>query len=375
MPSKRDYYEILEIERSATQEEIKKAFRRLAVKHHPDKNQGNGDSEEKFKEINEAYEILSNEEKKSVYDQFGHEGIGAQGGAGFGFGGGGFGGFGDIFNDFFGDIFSSQQNRKSRAQRGSDLRYGIKIKFEEAIFGISKEIKFNRYETCDSCEGSGAKKGTSPVTCPVCKGTGEIRQQQGFFMISRPCYKCKGTGEFIEHACNECHGEGRSVKERKLDIKIPPGVNDGNRLKVSGEGSSGLYGGPPGDLYVDVTVKTHEIFKREENNIFVSIPISFSQAALGTEIDAPTVDGKSSLKIPPGTQSGTRFTIKGKGAPSLNGRGRGNEYVSVLVETPTNLSSKQKKILEDLAKESGEETHPFKKSFFDKIEKIFSLKN
>ncbi len=359
MAAKRDYYDVLGVDRDATADEIKKAYRKLALKHHPDKNQGDGESEERFKEINEAYEILCDEEKRAAYDRFGHEGVGAQGG-GYGFG------FSDIFNDFFGDIFS-HSNRKTKQRSGEDLRYAVKIKFEEALLGVSKEIKFNRYEKCASCDGTGAKKGSKPVVCPICKGTGEIRQQQGFFTVSRTCYKCKGEGEFIENPCPVCKGDGRVIKERKLDIKIPAGIDDGNRLKVSGEGASGIYGGPAGDLYVDVVVEPHHIFKRSDSDIFVSIPISFAQAALGCEVEAPTVDGKATIKIPSGTQSGTQFTLKGKGAPGLNSGVKGNEYVNIIVETPTNLTLKQKRLLEEFALESGEKTHPLKKSFIDKI--------
>ncbi|MCL4322649.1 MAG: molecular chaperone DnaJ [Deltaproteobacteria bacterium] len=364
MATKRDYYDVLGVDRDATADEIKKAYRKLALKHHPDKNQGDGESEERFKEINEAYEILCDEEKRAAYDRFGHEGVGAQGG-GYGFG------FSDIFNDFFGDIFS-HSNKKTKQRRGEDLRYAVKIKFEEAMQGSSKEIKFNRYEKCASCDGTGAKNGTKPVICPVCKGTGEIRQQQGFFTVSRTCYKCKGEGEFIENPCPVCKGDGRVIKERKLDIKIPAGIDDGNRLKVSGEGASGIYGGPSGDLYVDVTVEPHRIFKREDSDIFVGVPISFAQAALGCEVEVPTIDGKTTIKIPSGTQSGTQFTLKGKGAPRLNSGIKGNEYVNIVVETPTNLTLKQKRLLEEFALESGEKTHPLKKSFIDKILSINS---
>ncbi len=362
MASKRDYYEILGLERDASSDEIKKAYRKLALKHHPDKNQGNGEAEEKFKEINEAYSVLCDDEKRAAYDRFGHEGLGA---FASGTGGGGFG-FGDIFGEFFGDIFS-QSGKKNRRRKGEDLRYGVRIQFEESISGVSKQIKFNRYEICSSCDGTGAKKGTKKITCSVCRGTGEIRQQQGFFSISRTCYKCNGEGEIIEHPCPACKGEGRVIKERKLDIKIPAGIEDGNRLKVSGEGSSGFFGGPNGDLYVDISVETHSIFKRDGSDIFVSIPISFSQAALGCELEVPTVDGKSVIKILSGTQSGTQLTLKGKGAPRINGGPKGNEYISVIVETPTNLTSKQKKLFEELAAENKEESHPLKKSFMDKI--------
>ncbi len=362
MASKKDYYELLGVNRDSSSEEIKKAYRKLALRHHPDKNDGDGKSEEKFKEINEAYSILSDPEKREAYDRFGHEGVGA-GAQGFG----GFGGFGDIFGDIFGDVFSSRQNRHSRRQNGEDLRYAIKIKFEEAISGISKEIKYNRYETCEECDGTGSKKGTKPSSCPVCRGTGEIRQQQGFFTVSRTCYKCHGTGEFIEYPCHACGGDGRIIKERRLEIKIPAGVDAGTRLKVSGEGSSGLFGGHSGDLFVDINVSPHEIFKRQGDDILVSIPISFSQAALGCEIEVPTVDGKTSLKVPAGTQSGSQFTLRGKGAHVIGGRARGNEYINIVVETPSKLNSKQKKLFEELAKESGEDAHPLKKSFLDKI--------
>ncbi len=361
MSTKRDYYDILGVDRNASPDEIKKAYRKLALKHHPDKNQGDNESEERFKEINEAYEVLCDEEKRGAYDRFGHEGVGAGQGGGYGFG------FNDIFNDFFGDIFSHPNNKKTKQRKGEDLRYAVKIKFEEAIFGVSKEIKFNRYDKCTGCGGTGAKNGIKPVVCPVCKGTGEIRQQQGFFTVSRTCYKCKGEGEFIESPCPVCKGEGRVILARRLDIKIPAGIDDGNRLKVSGEGASGFHGGPNGDLYVDISVEPHHIFKRNGNDIYVTVPVSFAQAALGCEAEAPTVDGKAAIKIPPGTQSGTKFTLKGRGAPSLGGAVKGNEYVNIVVETPANLTSKQKKLLEEFARESGEETHPLKKSFLDKI--------
>ena len=364
MTTKRDYYEILEIDRNAATAEIKKAYRKLAIKYHPDKNQGDKEFEEKFKEISEAYEILSDDEKRAAYDRFGHEGVSQGAGAGFS------GGFGDIFSDFFGDMFGSRQNKRTRQRRGDDLRYELKIKFEEAIFGASKEIKFKRYEKCESCEGTGAKKGTKPVVCPVCKGTGEIRQQQGFFTITRTCYKCSGEGEIIENPCPVCSGRGRVVKEKKLEIKIPAGVDDGNRLRVSGEGASGIYGGPPGDLYVDITVEPHHLFKRNNEDIYVSVPISFPQAAIGCDIEVPTLEGKTNLKVPSGTQSGTQFTFKGKGVYRLNSQSRGNEYINIVVETPTNLTIKQKKILEEFIQESGEDSHPIKKSFF---EKIFSI--
>lgn len=359
MATKRSYYDILGVDENATADELKKAYRKLAVKYHPDKNQGDTESEEHFKEINEAYEVLCDEEKRAAYDRFGSEGVGA------GAQGGGFG-FGDIFSDFFGDIFS-HSNKKTRRRRGEDLRYSVKIKFEEALLGISKEIKFHRYDKCDTCEGTGAKTGTRSIVCPICKGTGEIRQQQGFFTISRPCYKCKGEGEITENPCPVCKGEGRVVRERKLEIKIPAGVDDGNRLKITGEGASGLFGGPYGDLYVDIAVKPHRIFKRNGNDIFVTVPISFPQAAIGCEITAPIIEGKITIKIPAGTQTGTRFTLRGKGAPRPNSSLKGNEYIDIIVETPTNLTAKQRKLIEEFALESGEETHPLKKSFLNKI--------
>jgi molecular chaperone DnaJ len=363
MAFKRDYYEILEISKDAASSEIKKAYRKLALKYHPDKNQGDKTSENQFKELTEAYEVLSDEEKRAAYDRYGHEGVSQGQGQGFG----NSAGFGDIFSEFFGDMFGSRSNKRTRQKKGDDLRYGLKIKFEEAVFGATKEIKFNRYEKCSACDGNGAKKGTKLVTCPVCKGTGEIRQHQGFFTISRTCYKCNGEGEIIEDPCPVCSGRGRVIKEKKLEIKIPAGINDGNRLRVNSEGAAGIYGGPPGDLYVDISVEAHHLFKRENEDIYVSVPISFPQAAVGCEIEVPTIEGKTTIKIPSGTQSGFQFTLKGKGVYRLNSQSRGNEYISILVETPTNLTSKQKKLLEEFAQESGEDTHPFKKSFFEKI--------
>jgi molecular chaperone DnaJ len=368
MPSKRDYYEILSVERSATAEDIKKAYRKCALAHHPDRNPGDKKSEEKFKEATEAYQVLSDPEKRRVYDQFGHEGLAGAGGPG-GFSASG---FSDIFEDIFEDFFGGGgPRRRQRAQRGGDLKHDLEITFDEAAFGTEKEVEIRREESCTSCKGDGAKPGTSRATCTACHGSGQILASSGFFSISRTCHRCHGEGSFVEHACAGCRGTGRVLVSRKIKAKIPAGVDAGLRLRMPGEGEAGLRGGPRGDLYIDIHVRPHEIFTREGDNLLCEVPVSFVQASLGAEVEVPTLTGTTTLKVPAGTQSGKVFRLKGKGIASLNGHGIGDEEVRIVVETPTHLSDKQKELLKQFAGLSGEKVNPLMSSFGDKVKKLF----
>lgn len=359
--SKRDYYEVLGVPRDASQEEIKKAYRRLARKYHPDANPDDPSAVEKMKEINEAYEVLGNPEKRAKYDQFGHMGEQAQGFGGFGnFGGdfGGFDAFGSIFDMFFGQG-ASQASRPAGPERGADLRYDLEIDLEDAAFGAEKELRLNRLDTCDTCGGTGARPGTAPKTCPSCHGTGQVRHTQqtpfGTFTRISTCPRCRGEGTVIEDPCPTCHGEGKVRKLRTISLKVPAGVDSGSRLRVAGEGEAGTRGGPPGDLYVYVHVRPHKLFKRVGNDIHIEIPIGFAQAALGSEVEVPVLGGKTTkLKIPAGTQTGTAFVLNGKGIPNLKGYGRGDQIVTVKVVTPTRLSEKQKELLRQFAETEGE---------------------
>ena len=369
----RDYYEILEVEKGATGDEIKRAYRKLAKKYHPDLNPNDSEAEKNFKEVNAAYEVLSDDNKRARYDRFGHEGVNGQGGAG------GFGGFGDIFEDIF-DIFGGgfggqSQYKRTGPQRGSDLRYNLTIEFEEAIFGVEKEIKIRRTESCSTCQGTGAKAGTHKETCSRCHGSGQVRysQQSPFGQIVRTatCDQCGGTGEVIKEKCPSCYGSGTEVKEKKLKVKVPAGVNDDSIITIRGEGEGGLRGGPSGDLYIYISVKEDELFVREGNNIFLNIPISFTEAALGAEIEVPTLEGSEKYNIPEGTQTGTQFRMKGKGVPHLRSSGRGDLYFTVDIQVPTKLTEKQKDLLKEFAIEHGEEVKKQKKSFFDKVKDTF----
>jgi molecular chaperone DnaJ len=368
--AKRDYYEILGVHRNASETEVKKAYRRLALKYHPDKNpSGDKRSEEKFKEATEAYEVLRDPERRSHYDRFGHGGERFEGfrETGFGYGTG----FGDVVEDIFGDFFGGTTGRRTRAQRGADLRYNLEISFEEAALGIEMKIRVPRMEKCASCHGSGAKNGTAEVSCPACGGSGYVKFQQGFFSISKPCSSCKGEGRIIKDFCPSCNGAGRIRKERTLAVKIPPGVENGTRLKLSGEGESGSRGGPPGDLFVVISIREHPIFTRDGNNIVCEIPISFTQSALGADIEVPTLTGKAKIKIPAGTQSNQVFRLKGKGITDIHGFSIGDEMVRVIVETPTKLNARQKELLEEFARISGEDVNPMGKSFFEKVKNLF----
>ena len=375
MASKQDYYETLGLNRDASTEDIKKAYRKFARKYHPDFNSGNEDSAKKFKEVKEAYEVLIDAQKRAHYDQFGH--ADPDQGFGFDFSGSGFGGFEDIFDSFFGGGF--RPRRSGGPQRGSDLRYDLEISFEEAAFGKTVNIKVPKMETCTRCDGSGAEPGTSSETCPECKGAGEIRYAQntafGRFINVRTCNRCQGEGKIITKPCTDCSGGGRVRKSKEIEIKIPAGVEHGTRLRVSGEGESGVKGGPPGDLYVMINVAPHKIFQRRGEHVYCEMPISFVMASLGGETMVPTLDGKAKLKIPEGTKSGTFFKIKAKGIPRLRGMGRGDQHVKVVVDVPKKLTAKQKEILKQFAKESGEDLSTLNhKGIFDKVKDAFGGK-
>ncbi|MFQ5801197.1 MAG: molecular chaperone DnaJ, partial [Candidatus Hydrothermarchaeales archaeon] len=351
MATKSDYYEMLGVERNATDEEIKKAYRKLALRHHPDKNPGNKDSEERFKEVNEAYEVLSDQEKRRKYDLYGHE-MSSQGYGGFG--GFGAGGFGDIFEDIFEDFFGTGTRQRRRGERGADLRYNLEISFEEAAFGIETKINIPRMELCPACNGVGTKSSTKLAICPSCKGSGQIRFQQGFFTLSRTCSHCNGEGRIITDPCNKCRGRKRVQRERVLSVKVPPGVETGSRLRVVGEGEAGAYGGAPGDLYIVITVRDHPSFVREGNNIICEVTLSFVQASLGGKVNVPTLTGNVTLNIPQGTQPDSMLRIKGKGIHSLRGYGVGDQIVKIKVEIPKKLSVRQKELLEEYSQEHGE---------------------
>ncbi len=358
----KDYYDLLGVSRDATADDLKRAFRQLAMKYHPDRNPDNKESEEKFKEINEAYSCLSDPQKRAHYDRFGSsEGMGG------GYSGAG---FGDIFEDIFGDFFGNiGGTRRQRPSKGSDLRYDLEISLSEAIFGTEKTIDFTKRETCKDCRGNGSAPGKAPETCPSCKGTGQILFQQGFFTVSKSCGKCQGTGKIITHPCKKCKGAGNIQEQKNISLKIPAGVDTGSRLRISGEGEPGQFGGPHGDLYVILNIEEHPFFKREGTEIFCEMPISFPQAAMGTEIEVPTIDGTAKLKIPAGTQSGKLFTIKGKGTPRVGGHQRGNQIVRIYVEVPTKLTTRQKELLEEFAAINGDE---ISKSFKEKLKDLFT---
>lgn len=385
MAAKRDYYEVLGVSRGASAEDIKKAFRNLAKKYHPDANPNNKEAEEKFKEINEAYEVLSDPQKKAAYEQFGHAGVGA-GGPG-GFGGGGFRPqdfgnaadfediFGDVFSNFFGGGPAGRGGRaRNQAQEGDDLRYDLNLTFEEAAFGTTKDIKVRKLATCESCHGSGAKPGSGRVVCPTCKGTGQIRSTQGFFTIARTCTRCGGQGEMPGSPCPVCHGHGRVERERTISVKVPAGVDEGSRLRLRGEGEAGLNGGPSGDLYVFLHVEAHDFFEREGSDLHCEIPISFPQAALGTEIEVPTLEGPVKMKVPAGTQSGKVFRLKEKGMRNPQEEGIGDLLVTVTVETPEDLNAKQKKLLEEFAALTEENNTPQITKFMNKMKNLFARK-
>lgn len=374
--SKRDYYEILGVSRNVTDPELKTSYRKLAVKFHPDKNPGDHEAENNFKEAAEAYSILSDKEQRARYDRFGHEGVSGAAGANWGASGFG-GGIEDILGDLFGfgDVFTRGANggggarRANAAQRGSDLRYDLEISLEEAAEGVSAPLRIPRLEACDVCKSSGAKAGTQPETCATCGGAGQVRYQQGFFAVARTCSTCQGSGRTVKSPCENCHGAGRIEREKTLDVRIPAGVETGSRLRITGEGEGGLNGGPSGDLYVVIGVREHERFERQGGNLYTSVPLTFSQAALGAEISVPTLTGEDNMKIPAGTQTGTIFRLKGKGMPLLGDRGRGDLFAAVNVVTPKNLTREQRRVLEQLAEFEGSEIE--EEGLMDKVRSIF----
>jgi len=381
--SKRDCYEVLGVSRTANDSEIKSAYRKLAMKHHPDRNPGDKTAEEKFKEAAEAYAILADPERRSAYDRFGHAAVsGAGTGAGFDpsvFQE--FGDFADILGNMFGfgDLFGSAR-RRGGPQRGADLRYDLEISFAEAAHGSETAIQIPRQESCDTCKGSGSAPGSSPSTCPQCRGQGQVRFQQGFFTVARTCPQCRGTGRVITKPCTACRGAGRVTRERKITVKIPPGIAGGQQLRLHGEGESGTAGGPPGHLYVVVHVQEHEFFRREGNHLFCEIPVNFTTLALGGEIRVPTLDDPDTVKVPEGTQTGTTFRLRGKGMPDVNGHGRGDLFATVQVQTPKKLSREQKQLLDQLAKSLPKDTfqprargeqEPDERNLFDRVKDMF----
>lgn len=366
MAEKRDYYDVLQLHRNASEAEIKKAYRKLAFKYHPDQNSSDPQAEAKFKELTEAYGVLSDSQKRAIYDQYGHEGLQQQGGPGFDFGG-----FGDIFGDLFGEVFGGGAGRRrSSGRQGESLRYNLEIAFEEAVFGTQAKIKVPRQVVCDLCGGSGLKEGAQPEICPTCKGHGQVRYQQGFFSVSQTCSTCHGEGKIIKDPCPECNGSGRKREEKSLSVKIPPGVETGTRLKLVGEGGAGIKGGPPGDLYVVIEVKPHPFFERRGNDVYCQVPISFSQAALGADFEVETLEGKEKIRISEGTQSGELLYLRGKGVPHLNGYGRGDQIIELRLVTPRKLSSRQRELFTELAHEDGDLSTHENKSFFSRIREM-----
>jgi len=371
--SKADYYEVLGVSRDASDQELKSAYRKLALKYHPDRNPGDHAAEEKFKEASEAYQVLSDADKRAAYDRFGHAGVGAAGPGGFG----GFSGsvdLGDIFGDLFGEMFNmgGGQQRGTRQMRGDDLRYDLKIDFEDAIFGTEEEVRIRRFEICDTCKGSGSASGRGPTVCPQCHGRGQIRYQQGFFSVARTCSSCAGRGSIISDPCQTCRGETRVTREHKLNVKVPSGVEEGTRIRYSGEGDAGRSGGPNGDLYIVLSIGEHGFFEREGQNLHCVIPISFPQAALGAEIEIEGVDGPVLLKIPEGTQSGKELRVRGKGVPFLNEKGRGDLIVRVVVQIPKKLTRAQRDLIEQLGQSMAVDNKPTSPGLLEKMKDLFN---
>jgi len=369
--AKRDYYEVLGVSRTASADEIKKSYRRLAMKHHPDRNENDAGSEGKFKEAKEAYDVLKDTEKRATYDRFGHDGLRAQPGAGGGYSAEG---FGDIFGDVFGDIFGGGRQRSSQVFRGADLGYELRLDLEKAVRGDSVTIDIPTQVACETCGGSGAKKGTDPVTCSTCGGVGQVRMQQGFFSIQQTCPACKGAGTTIGDPCDDCHGRGRKRKSKTLSVKVPAGVDDGDRIRLSGEGEAGRNGGPPGDLYVEIRVNPHKLFTRDGANLACEVPISIATATLGGEVELPTLDGNVALKVPSGTQSGKTFRLRGKGVVTVRDARIGDLFAKVLVETPVHLTTEQKDLLhqfDESIQEGGEKHSPRAGGWLDTVKRFF----
>lgn len=380
MADKRDYYEVLGVDKGASEDELKKAYRKLARKYHPDLNKDNPEAADKFKEVNEAYEVLSDKDKRAKYDQFGFAGVDPSYGGGAA-GAGGFGGFdmgdlGDLFGSFFGGGFGGgRSQRRNAPQRGESIQQNLILSFEEAAFSCEKEISFNCIDTCDDCGGTGAAKGTTAETCPNCRGTGSVMQTQrtplGVFQTQTSCPNCRGTGKIIKKPCAKCGGVGRLRKKRTFKVKVPAGIDEGQVLRERGMGSAGVNGGPAGDLLISISIRPHPIFTREGQDVYVDIPVSFVQAALGDTLQVPTIDGRVEYKMPEGTQTGTVFRMRGKGIQNLNGRGRGDQYVRVNVEVPKNLSDKQKKLLREFEETATDENQVKRKGFWDKVKDVF----
>lgn len=370
--SKRDYYEILGVAKGTDPKDIKKAYRKKAMKYHPDRNPDDKEAEAKFKELSEAYEVLSDDRKRQAYDQYGHAGV--EGQSGFG-GGGQHGSFSDIFGDVFGDIFGGAGaggGRRSSVQRGSDLRYDLELTLEEAVRGVERKIQVPTLVSCKTCDGSGAKKGTSPITCATCGGVGQVRMQQGFFSVQQTCPACNGQGKVIKDPCRDCSGRGVNRETKTLNVKIPAGVDTGDRIRLSGEGEAGSHGGPSGDLFVQMHVKKHAIFERDGANLYCEVPIGFAEAALGGELEVPTLDGRVKLKIPPETQTGKMFRLRGKGVKQVRGGAQGDLICRVLVETPVNLTAKQKELMKEFqASCAGRKHSPKESSWFEGVKKFF----
>ncbi len=369
--SKRDYYDVLGVDKGADEKEIKKAYRRVAMKYHPDRNPDDADAEDKFKEASEAYEVLSDSEKREAYDRFGHAGVEGQVGGAGGFAGGS---FADIFGDVFGDIFGGGGRARGGAQRGADLRYTLDISLEDAVRGTTVEIRVPTLASCTTCGGSGARKGSSPTTCGTCGGVGQVRMQQGFFQVQQTCPTCRGRGSTIADPCTTCRGQGRVEKTKKLSVKVPPGVDTGDRIRLAGEGEAGTEGGPHGDLFVQMSVKQHPLFERDGKHLYCEVPITFADAALGGELEIPTLDGRVKLKIPAETQTGKLFRLRGKGVQPVRGGGVGDLLCRAVVETPVNLSKKQKELLRELQDslhEGGHGHSPRQRSWFEGVKRFF----
>ena len=375
--AKRDYYKVLDVPRTANEADLKKAYRRLAMKYHPDRNPGDKEAEENFKEAKEAYEVLSDAQKRAIYDQHGHDGIAAanQGGAG---GPGGFGGadFGDIFGEVFGDIFGGgRRGGRSQVFRGPDLRYELELELPQAVFGHTTQIEIPRLMECETCHGSGAAKGSSPVACDQCGGSGQMRISQGIFQLQQPCNRCRGTGRIVKNPCDTCLGQGRVRRTRTLSVKVPAGVSSGDRIRLSGEGEAGRNGGPPGDLYVEINVLPHAIFEREGDDLSCEVPVGFATAVLGGSVTVPTLEGEVSLKIPQETQSGRVFRLRDKGVKPVRGGARGDLFCRVVVETPVNLTAEQRELLrkfDESLKRDGRSHTPREEGFFDGVKRFFS---
>ncbi|MBY6066210.1 molecular chaperone DnaJ [Leisingera aquaemixtae] len=379
--SKRDYYDVLGVAKGASADEIKKGFRKKAKELHPDRNKDNPDAEAQFKEANEAYDVLKDADKKAAYDRFGHAAFengmgGGQRGGGQGFGGGDFSSaFSDVFDDLFGDFMGGQRGGaggRQRASRGADLRYNLRVSLEEAFGGLHKTIKVPASVSCTSCEGTGAEGGVEPTTCPTCSGMGKVRAQQGFFTVERTCPTCSGLGQIIKNPCKSCHGHGRVEKDRSLSVNIPAGVETGTRIRLAGEGEAGLRGGPPGDLYIFVEVSPHKLFERDGNNLYCRVPVSMAKAALGGSIEVPTIDGgRGRVQIPEGSQSGRQMRLRGKGMPALRGGATGDMFIELAVETPMNLTARQKELLREFEEISEENTNPESRSFFSSVKSFW----